>query len=120
MKRKLFAMVTLLFCFVLFMSGCSPTDEENDTPGAFCQVLNSDDDGMYVWTEDFGHIYVKFDNSNLEISPLDTVVIEFSESDLISTNGQFTDYFGEERGYLHILENPQNIRHTMPGEPTFG
>jgi hypothetical protein len=122
---------------MLFLSGCSSDAGENKTSEVFsqrlnsednggnktsevfCRVLNSEDNGMYVWTENFGHIYVKYGNIDLEISPLDTVVIEFSESDLISANGQFTDFFGKEQNYLYILENPQNIRYTTPEEPTF-
>ena len=138
MKRTIYPVVILLCCLMLFLSGCSSNAGENKisevfdqrlnsednggnkTSEVFCRVLNSEDNGMYVWTENFGHIYVKYGKIDLEISPLDTVVIEFSESDLISANDQFTDFFGKEQNYLYILENPQNIRYTTPEEPTFG
>lgn len=120
MKRTIYAVVILMCCLMLFLNGCSSNAAGNKTPEVFCRVLNSEDNGIYVWAENIGHIYVKYDNIDLEISPLETVVIEFSESDLISANGQFTDYFGEEQNYLYILENPESIRYTTPEEPTFG
>ena len=59
-------------------------------------------------------------NLDIETYAMDTVVMEFSENDLISAKGTFVDCFGEEQDYLYILENPQNIRLTTTEEPTFG
>ena len=59
-------------------------------------------------------------DADLEIAPLDTVVMKFSASDLESASGAFTDYFGAEETYSYILENPKSIRHTKPGEETYG
>ena len=59
-------------------------------------------------------------NLDIETYAMDTVVMEFSENDLISARGTFVDCFGEEQDYLYILENPQNIRLTTLEEPTFG
>ena len=105
---------------MLFSNGCSPKVEENKPEEVFCRVLCLEDNGMYVWTENIGHIYVKYDNLDIETYTMDTVVMEFSENDLISAKGKFVDCFGEEQDYLYILENPQNIRLTTPEEPTFG
>lgn len=120
MKRRIFTGVILLCCLVLFGIGCSQKAGENKTEEAICRVLRLEDNGMYVWTENLDHIYVKYDHLDIETYAMDTVVIEFSEKDLISANGKFVDCFGEEQSYLHILENPKNIRLTTPGEPTFG
>ena len=113
MKRTIFTVVILLCCLMLFSSGCSQKEK-------LCRVLCLEDNGMYVWTENIGHIYVKYDNLDIETYALDTVVIKFSKKDLISAKGKFVDCFGEEQDYLYILENPQNIRLTTPEEPTFG
>ena len=59
-------------------------------------------------------------NLDMETYAMDTVVMEFSENDLVSAKGTFVDCFGEEQDYLYILENPQNIRLTTLEEPTFG
>ena len=105
---------------MLFSNGCSQKVDKNKTEEVFCRVLCLDDNGMYVRTENIGHIYVKYDNLDIETYAMDTVVIEFSENDLISAKGKFIDCFGEEQDYLYILENPQNIRLTTLEEPTFG
>ena len=120
MKRTIFTAVILLCCLMLFSNGCSQKVDKNKTEEVFCQVLCLEDNGMYVWTENIGHIYVKYDNLDIETYAMDTVVIGFSENDLISAKGKFVDCFGEEQDYLYILENPQNIRLTTPEEPTFG
>jgi len=120
MKRTISAAVIVFCCLVLFLNGCSNKVEETKTPDVFCRVLCLEDNGMYVWTERFGHIYVKHVNMDLDISALDTVVIDFTENDLISAKGEFTDCFGEEQKYAYVLENPQSIRHNTPEEPTFG
>ncbi len=86
----------------------------------FCRVLCRMDDGIVVWIENIGHVYVKHVDAALQIEPLDTVVMSFSESDLELANGAFTDYFGEELSYSYMLESPKNIRHTTNEEPTFG
>ena len=59
-------------------------------------------------------------NLDIKTYAMDTVVMEFSENDLISAKGTFVDCFGKEQDYLYILENPQNIRLTTLEEPTFG
>ena len=120
MKRTIFTVVILLSCLMLFSNGCSRKVNKNKTEEVFCRVLCLKDDGMYVWADNIGHIYVKYDNLDIETYAMDTVVMEFSENDLISAKGTFVDCFGEEQDYLYILENPQNIRLTTPEEPTFG
>ena len=94
--------------------------EMNKEKEAFCRVLCVEDSEIFIWTEYIGYVCVKNIDTALVIRPLQTVVIQFSDSDLISANGEFTDCFGEEQTYLYILENPQSVRHTTAGEPTFG
>ena len=123
MKRAVFLIITIILCVALFQ-GCAKDATEVVTQGEFCRVLCIKEDGIVVEIPDtdLGYVYVKYTNADLEIEPLDTVVIEFSESDLKSANEKFTDFFGEELTYLNILENPKSIRLADPsiGEPTFG
>ena len=123
MKRAVFLIITIILCVALF-EGCAKDVTEVVTQGEFCRVLCIKEDGIVVEIPDtdLGYVYVKYTNADLEIEPLDTVVIEFSESDLKSANEKFTDFFGEELTYLNILENPKSIRLADPsiGEPTFG
>lgn len=116
MKKAIFLITALTLCLVLFLVGCSDADEQS----AFCRVLCVKDDGIIVWIENTGNVYVKHVDPALAIEPLDTVVMEFSEGDLKSTNGTFIDFFGAEQRYLYILENPGSIRYTSEEEPTFG
>lgn len=123
MKRAVFLIITIILCVALF-EGCAKDATEVVTQGEFCRVLCIKEDGIVVEIPDtdLGYVYVKYTNADLKIEPLDTVVIEFSESDLKSENEKFTDFFGEELTYLNILENPKSIRLADPsiGEPTFG
>ena len=120
MKKVMFSIIAMTLCFVLFFCGCSQDAAEADTKSEFCRVLCLMDDGIVVWIENVEHVYVKHVDASLEIEPLDTVVMEFSESDLESANGTFTDFFGRELSYTYILETPKSIRHTTAEEPTFG
>lgn len=116
MKKTILLITALTLCLVFFLVGCSGTDEQS----AFCQVLCVKDDGIIVWIENTGNVYVKHVDPALAIEPLDTVVMEFSEGDLKSANGTFIDFFGAEQSYSYILENPGSIRPATDGEPTFG
>ena len=78
------------------------------------------EDGIIVWAGEYEHIYVKNIDVALDIKPLQTVVIDFSESDLQKAKGTFTDTFGDEQTYSYIIESPKSIRHTTSEEPTFG
>ena len=136
MKKAIFFIISIMLCLALFFCGCSENDtevnkqsgsygySENDTKvnmqSEFCRVLCLKDDGIIVWIENIGNVYVKAVDTTLEIEPLDTVVMEFSESDLESVSGKFTDCFEEEQSYFYIIENPKSIRHTTEEEPTFG
>ena len=120
MKKAILFIITIMLCLGLFLSGCSRNATESDTQSEFCRVLCLKDDGIVVWIENIGNIYVKQVDASLKITPLDTVVMEFSESDLASATGIFTDAFGEEQSYLYILETPESIRYTTEEEPTFG
>ena len=120
MKKAIFLITAITLCLVFFFVGCSQDSTEVDVQNEFCRVLCLKDDGIIVWIEDIGNVYVKNVNITLEIEPLDTVVMEFSKDDLESANEKFTDCFGEEQSYLYILENPRSVRHTTEEEPTFG
>ncbi len=120
MKKAIFFIISIMLCLTLFFCGCSQNGAEVNKQSEFCRVLCLLDDGMVVWIENVGHVYVKHVDTALEIEPLDTVVMEFSESDLESANGKFIDFFGEELSYSYIIENPKSIRHTTEEEPTFG
>lgn len=120
MKKAALFIIAIMLCFACFFGGCSQSAAQVDTQGEFCRVLCQIDDGIVVWIENIGHVYIEHVDAALEIEPLDTVVMEFSESDLELTNGTFTDPFGEELRYSYILETPKSIRHTTEEEPTFG
>lgn len=120
MKKAIYFTISIMLCLTLFFCGCSKNETEVDNQGEFCHVLCLTDDGIIVWMEDIGHVYVKNVDTALNIEPLDTVVMEFTENDLKSASGQFIDYFGEEQNYSFIIENPKSIRHTTAEEPTFG
>ena len=132
MKKSVFLIVTIVLCFILLLSGCSEKPQNDDvqntiteptkteTQGELCRVVSLKDDGIIVWAGEYEHIYVKNVDVALDIKPLQTVVTDFSESDLQRANGTFTDSFGDEQTYSYILENPKSIRHTTSEEPTFG
>ena len=119
MKKAIFFVITIMICLALFW-GCSRDAAKVDTQGEFCQVLCLEEDGIVVWIEDIGNVYVKQVDAVLEIEPLDTVVMEFSADDLESASGTFTDAYGDEQTYSYILGSPKSIRHTTEDEPTFG
>ena len=119
MKKAILFVITIMICLSLFW-GCSQDAAGVNTQGEFCRVLCLEDDGIVVWIEGIGHVYVKQVDAALEIEPLDTVVMEFSADDLESANGTFTDAFGDEQSYSYILGSPKSIRHTTENEPTFG
>ena len=119
MKKTISLVITILICLSLFW-GCSQDTAGVNTQGKFCRVLCLEEDGIVVWIEKIGNVYVKQVDAALEIEPLDTVVMEFSADDLKSASGTFTDAFGDEQVYSYILEIPKNIRHTTEDEPTFG
>ena len=120
MRKAIVIVIAVALCLAIFLGGCSQNAAEDNTQGNFCRVLCLLDDGIVVWIENIGHVYVKHVDAALEIKPLNTVVMEFSESDLQSASGKFTDCFGKEQSYSYILESPKSIRHTTAGEPTFG
>ena len=119
MKKAIFFVIAVMICLSLFW-GCSQDTAGVNTQGEFCRVLCLEEDGIVVWIEDIGNVYVKQVDAALKIEPLDTVVMEFSADDLESASGAFTDAFGDEQSYSYILEIPKNIRHTTEDEPTFG
>ena len=119
MKIRYSFRIAIMICLSLF-PGCSQDAAKADAQGEFCRVLCLEADGIVVWIEGIGNVYVKQVDPALEIEPLDTVVMEFSADDLKSASGKFTDAFGDEQAYSYILEILKNIRHTAEGEPTFG
>ncbi len=118
MKKGLLFIFTMIFCLSVFL-GCSA---DMDTERQFCRVVCLEEDGIIVSIEYIGYVYVKNVNANLEIRELNTVVMEFSETDLTPANGTFLNFDGRELNYSYILENPKSIRLADPeaGEPTFG
>ncbi len=120
MKKTIFFIIAITLCLAVVFSACSKKNEKVDKKGEFCRVLCLKDDGIVVWIENIGHVYVKHVDAALEIEPLDTVVMEFSKRDLQSANEKFTDFSGEELSYSYILEKPKSIRYTTDEEPTFG
>ena len=123
MKKAVTMTIALLLCLTVLW-GCTQEHTEPTTQGSFCRVLCLQNDGMIVEIPDMdlGYVYVKHINADLQIDPLDTVVMEFSESDLKPANEAFVDFFGVERIYEYTLEAPISIRlaDTSKGEPTFG
>ena len=122
MKKIVRSIVVLILCLTVLW-GCTQKEPETK-PGEFCRVLCLKDDGFVVEIPDtnLGYVYVKHADATLEIKPLDTVVIEFSESDLQTADEAFVDFFGQTHRYSYILETPKSIRlaDTEAGEPTFG
>lgn len=130
MKKQV--LLAIILCLAVLLCGCSQNTNGNDvqntttepikteTQGGFCRVVCLKEDGIIVWAGEYEHIYVKNVDVALDVKPLQTVVIDFSESDLQRANGTFTDTFGDEQTYSYILENPKSIRHTTSEEPTFG
>lgn len=119
MKKAVLLVIAIVLCLAVLW-GCTQDAPKVDTQGEFCRVLCLEEDGIVVWIEDIGNVYVKQVDTALKIEPLDTVVIEFSADDLESASGKFTDAFGEEQNYSYILKNPKSIRRTTENEPTFG
>lgn len=120
MRKVSLFISAMLLCFLFLLVGCSHSSTAGDVQREFCRVLCLTDDGIIVWIENIGNVYVRNIDTALEIEPLDTVVMEFSKDDLKSANESFTDFFGEVQVYSNILENPKHIRHTKENEPTFG
>lgn len=133
MKKSIALIVVIIMLLTVFLCGCTNNSINEDTTtaeseeitktetqGEFCRVLCLKDDGIIVWAGEYEHIYVKNVDVALDIKPLQTVVIDFSESDLQRAKGTFTDTFGDEQTYSYILESPKSIRHTTSEEPTFG
>ena len=135
MKKSVFLIITIALCFVLLLSGCSENTQNDDvqntteeaksttvntTDGEFCRVVSCEDDGIIVWAGEYDYIYIRNIDDDLDIKPLQTVVVDFSESDLKEGDGTFTDFSGAELCYSYILENPKSIRYTTSEEPTFG
>ena len=120
MKKAMLLIITILFSLGLCFIGCSQNNAELDAQGTFCRVLCVKDGSIVVWIENIGNVYVEQVDSSLKVEPLDTVVMEFSESDLTAAAGKFTDAFGEEQSYSYVLKAPKSIRHTTEQEPTFG
>lgn len=133
MKKSIALIVAIIMLLTAFLCGCTNNSINEDTTttepeeitnteaqGEFCRVVCLKDDGIIVWAGEYEHIYVKNVDVALDIKPLQTVVIDFSESDLQRANGTFTDTFGDEQTYSYILESPKSIRHTTAEEPTFG
>ena len=118
MKKVLFFIITVTFCLSILF-GCSTGI---DTERKSCRVVCLEEDGIIVDIEYIGYVYVKNVNTNQEIRIFDTVVMEFSESDLTPANGTFHNFDGRELNYSYMLENPKSIRLADPdsGEPTFG
>lgn len=120
MKKAILFAITIMLILGLVLSGCSHNTTTTATQSKFCRVLCIKGDGIVVWAENIGNIYVKQIDASLQIAPLETVVMEFSESTLEPATGTFTDAFGEEQHYLFILDAPASIRYTTEDEPTFG
>ena len=131
MKKSIALIVAIIMLLTAFLCGCTKNMQDTtttefkeitktETQGEFCRVVCLKDDGIIVWAGEYEHIYVKNVDVALDIKPLQTVVIDFSESDLQKANGTFTDTFGDEQTYSYILENPKSIRHTTSEEPIFG
>ena len=135
MKKSIALIIAIIMLLTAFLCGCTKNTKEDmqdttttefkeitktETQGEFCRVLCLKDDGIVVWAGEYEHIYVKNIDVALYIKPLQTVVIDFSESDLQKAKGTFTDSFGDEQTYSYILERPKSIRHTTSEEPTFG
>lgn len=133
MKKSIALIVAITLCLTAFLCGCTNNSINEDTTtaesekitnaeaqGELCRVVCLKDDGIIVWAGEYEHIYVRNVDAALDIKPLQTVVIDFSESDLQRANGTFTDTFGDEQTYSCILESPKSIRHTTSEEPTFG
>lgn len=127
------SVLLILACFMLCLCGCAQntpedgvTNTKNDEAvyseiqGELCRVVCLKDDGIIVWAGEYEHIYAKNVDVALDIKPLQTVVIDFSESGLQKANGIFTDTFGDEQTYSYVLENPKGIRYTTSEEPTYG
>ena len=119
MKKTIcFAMILILIMTILI--GCSRTTTEPQSQEYFCRVMCLKENGIVVWTGDFGNIYVKNATLEPEITPLDTVVMSFAPEDFTAVSESFVDYFGDEDTYTYILERPNSIRYPTAEEPTFG
>ena len=116
MKKIFFLTLALMFCFTVF-TGCA----SDDIAEKLYRVESIEEDGIIVLKSAEEYIFVKYTDANLEIELHDTVVIDFSDSDLKPANGKFIAFDGSEHRYSYILENVKSIRLADPskGEPTF-
>jgi hypothetical protein len=116
MKKILVFILVVALCLA-GLWGCAGGKKEYSA-----RVEGLTEDGIIVRIpdSDLGYVYVKHVNADLQIGSLDTVYMEFEESDLKAESGTFVDVFGKEQTYSYILENPKSIRLASPGEPTFG
>lgn len=114
-------LLTLSICLTV-LSGCTQKATQIDTQGTFCRVVCVKNGGIILDIEHVGYVYVKQIDTDQQIDVLDTVVMDFSQSDLIPETGDFLDFGGKERSYSYVLSAPKSIRlaDSSIGEPTFG
>ena len=119
MKKAIIFIITVFFCFSLLWA-CGSGFWSTGAPEAYGYVVCLKEDGFIADIESLGYVYVQY--ADPEIKVFDTVIIEFSETDLISANGSFLTIDGRERSYSYMLQTLKSIRFPDPtkGEPTFG
>lgn len=125
--KKFFSFVLMVVLCLALLPGCAQDGTAADTTEVsknekYCRVMRVENDGIFVWVDPFDHVFVKNVDPNLGIEPLDTVIIDFMEGDLVPASGEFLDAFYHRQNYSYILENYKSIRFPDPsaGEPTFG
>ena len=117
MKKILVFILVVALCLT-GLWGCADGNKKEYSARVVCVT----EEGIIVQIPALGedYIYVKNVNDDLQIKSLNTVYMEFEESDLKAESETFVDVFGKEQTYSYILENPKSIRLASPGEPTFG
>ena len=119
MKKVIFFIIAAFFCFTLLW-GCGSGIWGTGAPEAYGYVVCLKEDGFIAEIESLGYVYVQYGDP--EIKVFDTVIIEFSETDLVPASGSFLTVDGRARNYSYVLQNLKSIRFPDPtkGEPTFG
>ena len=119
MKKTMGLLLVLALSLAVF-AGCTQAAQQADIQEKRCRVEGLEENAMFVFMSDVGYVRIQCEQVNLELKQWDTVVVEFSESDLKQETGTYRSFAGAEQEYTYVLTQAKSMRHPQPGEPTFG
>ena len=119
MKKAILVTLILALCLAAF-AGCTRGDAQADLLEKSCRVEGMEENALYVYMSDVGYVRIACQQTNLELKQWDTVVVEFSQSDLKEESGSYQTFGGGEQEYTYVLMQVKSMRHPQPGEATFG